>query len=268
MIGYTSTPDYYNDYIAHFGVKGMKWKNHVYKTLHGKYIGAKFAAKKKLQALDKQYGISRKIKRTKRNAGLALKNAKMRTVNGISTQSLRSEAKYLGTKYKNKAKRGLSTLKTNAKITKGRAKASLNTQGVKSQAKYLGTKAKNSASRAKKKVKKTYNNITKTTHKNLSDRGYSSSRSNGNAMRNDSRYRNTGNLSSRGYASSAKDGSKANDRATSRKISKRKKLTNTSSLRKDSRYRVGMSSKSAMRKDSRYKKSSAMKGDRRYKKHG
>lgn len=25
MIGYTPTPDYYNDYIAHHGVKGMKW---------------------------------------------------------------------------------------------------------------------------------------------------------------------------------------------------------------------------------------------------
>ena len=25
MIGYTPTPDYYNDYIAHYGVKGMKW---------------------------------------------------------------------------------------------------------------------------------------------------------------------------------------------------------------------------------------------------
>ena len=25
MTGYTPTPDYYNDYIAHFGIKGMKW---------------------------------------------------------------------------------------------------------------------------------------------------------------------------------------------------------------------------------------------------
>lgn len=25
MIGYTPTPDYYNDYIAHYGIKGMKW---------------------------------------------------------------------------------------------------------------------------------------------------------------------------------------------------------------------------------------------------
>lgn len=25
MIDYTPTPDYYNDYIAHYGVKGMKW---------------------------------------------------------------------------------------------------------------------------------------------------------------------------------------------------------------------------------------------------
>lgn len=25
MIGYTPTPDYYNDYICHYGVKGMKW---------------------------------------------------------------------------------------------------------------------------------------------------------------------------------------------------------------------------------------------------
>ena len=32
MIGYTPTPDYYNDYICHYGVKGMKWRNHVYKA--------------------------------------------------------------------------------------------------------------------------------------------------------------------------------------------------------------------------------------------
>ena len=25
MVGYTPTPDYYNDYICHYGVKGMKW---------------------------------------------------------------------------------------------------------------------------------------------------------------------------------------------------------------------------------------------------
>ena len=25
MTGYTPTPDFYNDYIAHYGVKGMKW---------------------------------------------------------------------------------------------------------------------------------------------------------------------------------------------------------------------------------------------------
>ena len=25
MIGYTPTPDYYNDYLCHYGVKGMKW---------------------------------------------------------------------------------------------------------------------------------------------------------------------------------------------------------------------------------------------------
>ena len=25
MIGYTPTPDYYNDYLAHYGVMGMKW---------------------------------------------------------------------------------------------------------------------------------------------------------------------------------------------------------------------------------------------------
>lgn len=25
MIGYTPTPDFYNDYIAHYGVPGMKW---------------------------------------------------------------------------------------------------------------------------------------------------------------------------------------------------------------------------------------------------
>jgi len=27
MIGYTPTPDYYNDYICHYGVKGMKWRH-------------------------------------------------------------------------------------------------------------------------------------------------------------------------------------------------------------------------------------------------
>ena len=27
MTIYTQTPDYYNDYLAHYGVKGMKWKN-------------------------------------------------------------------------------------------------------------------------------------------------------------------------------------------------------------------------------------------------
>ena len=30
---YTPTPDFYNDYLAHYGIKGMKWKNHIYKTL-------------------------------------------------------------------------------------------------------------------------------------------------------------------------------------------------------------------------------------------
>lgn len=32
MIGYTSTPDYYNSYIAHYGVKGMKWGRRKKKT--------------------------------------------------------------------------------------------------------------------------------------------------------------------------------------------------------------------------------------------
>lgn len=26
MLDYTPTPDFYNDYIAHYGVKGMKWR--------------------------------------------------------------------------------------------------------------------------------------------------------------------------------------------------------------------------------------------------
>jgi len=28
MQTYQSTPDYYNEYIAHYGIKGMKWKKH------------------------------------------------------------------------------------------------------------------------------------------------------------------------------------------------------------------------------------------------
>jgi len=37
MVQYQATPDYYNDYIAHYGVKGMKWK----KRLKGKYYKTK-----------------------------------------------------------------------------------------------------------------------------------------------------------------------------------------------------------------------------------
>ena len=298
MRGYTPTPDFYDEYIAHYGIPGMKWKNHIYKTLQGKYIGAKFAARKKLQALDKQYGLSRKIKRAKRNAGLALKNAKMRTVNGISTRGLRSEAKYLGTKaknaakkakksltnakmrtvnglsiqgaksqakylgtkYKNKAKKGLTNLKT-------RTVNGITTQSVRSEAKYLGTKAKNAAKRTKNKTTSYAKSKTQKLHAAYDTR-YGKSASKG-----DSRYRNNGNLSDKGY-SSADSGQRSKANLSSKGYSKadsgkRKKLRNTSALRKDSRYRTGgMGSKSAMRKDSRYRKSSAMKGDRRYRKHG
>lgn len=219
---YTPTPDYYNDYLAHYGIKGMKWKNHIYKTLQGRYIGAKFAARKKLQALDKQYRpIKNKIKKQLKTAtGNAVTKAKAKLVKAQGGYYTRRAKDYIsGTA--NKIRKGTS-------ITRGRARAALNTQGVKSQAKYLKTKYKN---------KLTGN----------------SRRATPNAMKGDSRYRNNNNLSAKGYA-------KADS-------GQRKKLRNTSALRKDSRYRVsGMSSKSAMRKDSRYKKRSAMKGDRRYRK--
>ena len=37
MTGYTPTPDYYNDYIQHYGIKGMKWKNRKKSKLKSKW---------------------------------------------------------------------------------------------------------------------------------------------------------------------------------------------------------------------------------------
>ena len=41
MIGYTPTPDYYNDYICHYGTKGMKWGKRKAKTQSNKAHKAK-----------------------------------------------------------------------------------------------------------------------------------------------------------------------------------------------------------------------------------
>ena len=32
MDSYTPTPNYYDDYICHYGVKGMKWRYHKLKA--------------------------------------------------------------------------------------------------------------------------------------------------------------------------------------------------------------------------------------------
>lgn len=49
MVQYQATPDYYNDYIAHYGKKGMKWHKH----LKGKYYKTKSKAQEKLAKVNR-----------------------------------------------------------------------------------------------------------------------------------------------------------------------------------------------------------------------
>ena len=57
MIGYTPTPDYYNDYIAHYGVKGMKWGKRKKKPDHSKNRWKK--KREKEQSLKDAYNKAR-----------------------------------------------------------------------------------------------------------------------------------------------------------------------------------------------------------------
>ncbi len=53
MQEYTPTPDFYDDYIAHYGVKGMKWGRRKKRNKNGKALARKiWKTKNQLQTLD------------------------------------------------------------------------------------------------------------------------------------------------------------------------------------------------------------------------
>ena len=57
-VGYTPTPDFYNDYIAHYGVQGMKWGVRRYQNSDGSLTNIG----KKMSRRDKRY-MERNLKR-------------------------------------------------------------------------------------------------------------------------------------------------------------------------------------------------------------
>lgn len=148
---YTQTPDYYNDYIAHYGVKGMKWRHRkaglrlIAKHLKNRAVKGYVEGKYKLKKAYRNSGISQRL------AGLGLigKHSKNKAVKG-----------YVETKYK--TKKAARNAASSAKSYASKAHATYDTRYGKS------------ASKGDSRYRNTGN---------LSSRGYSGSRDSGVSTR-------------------------------------------------------------------------------------
>ena len=87
MQEYTPTPDFYNDYICHYGVKGMKW--HYHKPKVGENASA--AYKRVGSMSDKEYNdILSRIKLTKSSKGGKSAASKEKATKGSSEKKASS----------------------------------------------------------------------------------------------------------------------------------------------------------------------------------
>lgn len=107
MQEYTPTPDFYNDYIAHYGVKGMKWgkkkvrpvvdenASDAYKQLASMSEDKYQALLKKVKLVGKKKGSSSKSKTAKEKTGKkssASSSAKKTSEKSEETKSTKSTA--------------------------------------------------------------------------------------------------------------------------------------------------------------------------------
>lgn len=92
MIEYTPTPDFYNDYICHYGVKGMKWGKHI-KIKPDAKEGLSDAYKQLANMSDEEYyNRLSKVKLTKKSGGKSSSSTGSKEKKGSSGKSSSSSS--------------------------------------------------------------------------------------------------------------------------------------------------------------------------------